>query len=177
MIKSVFINPGHHIPEDPGAVNPHNGLKEADVAQQVGKLVVKYLEAAGLKTFYLQSDSLEEIANSANNSGADVFVSIHCNAFNTMAKGTEVEIYGSGGEREILAQCIQDQIVKSLGTIDRGLKIRPNLYELKHTSMPAVLVELAFIDNDEDAELLIWKRDEFARAVARGITDYQSKNK
>ena len=75
-----------------------------------------------------------------------------------------------------LAQCIQDQIVQSLGTVDRGLKERPGLIVLKHTCMPAVLIETAFIDNTDDAELLTNNRDDFARAIARGITDYEQQN-
>ena len=75
-------------------------------------------------------------------------------------------------EANKLANCIQNQICDSLHTVDRGVKERPNLCVLKNTDMPAVLVELAFIDNDSDAELLANKQDDFARAVARGITDY-----
>ena len=97
----------------------------------------------------------------------------NCNAANTAARGTEVECYGSGaGEK--LAQCIQSQIVDSLGTVDRGMKYMPQLLVLKYTDMPAVLVEMAFIDNDEDAELLAGKTDGFARAIARGVTDYEN---
>ena len=90
-----------------------------------------------------------------------------------MAHGTETLIYGSGGRAEQLAECIQRQIVDSLGTTDRGLKERPGLIVLRATDMPAVLVELAFIDNDEDAELLMTRQDDFARAIARGVTDYE----
>ena len=63
--------------------------------------------------------------------------------------------------------------MKSLGTVDRGIKTRPKLTVLRCTSMPAVLVEMAFIDNDDDCRLLTEKADEFARAIARGITDYE----
>ena len=49
----------------------------------------------------------------------------------------------------------------------------PGLMVLKHTDMPACLVETAFIDNDADAELLRTGYDDFARAIARGVTDYQ----
>ena len=112
------------------------------------------------------------VTETANDWGADIFVSIHCNAANTTAQGTEVECYGSGtGEQ--LAQCIQSQIVDSIGTTDRGVKYMPQLLVLKYTDMPAVLVEMAFIDNDDDAELLAGKQDEFARAIARGVTDYE----
>ena len=177
----VFINPGHAPGIDSGAVNA-NGTQEAEVALKVGRLVSKYLENVGIVTVLLQSNSLngedEDAANpsicrTANNSGADLFISIHCNAFNRQARGTECCIDGIGGESELLAGCIQQQIVKSLGTVDRGIKTRPKLTVLRCTSMPAVLVEMAFIDNDDDCRLLTEKADEFARAIARGVTDYE----
>lgn len=183
----VFINPGHDQKYDSGAVNPNTGLRECDVAAEVGALVVDYLEAAGCECQIMQSDNLAPtpagrseyadrqgptVTETANDWGADIFVSIHCNAANTTAQGTEVECYGSGtGEQ--LAQCIQSQIVDSIGTTDRGVKYMPQLLVLKYTDMPAVLVEMAFIDNDDDAELLAGKQDEFARAIARGVTDYE----
>ena len=183
----VFINPGHDQKYDSGAVNPNTGLRECDVAAEVGALVVDYLEAAGCECQIMQSDNLAPtpagrseyadrqgptVTETANDWGADIFVSVHCNAANTTAQGTEVECYGSGtGEQ--LAQCIQSQIVDSIGTTDRGVKYMPQLLVLKYTDMPAVLVEMAFIDNDDDAELLAGKQDEFARAIARGVTDYE----
>lgn len=64
--------------------------------------------------------------------------------------------------------------MNSLGTKDRGIKERPGLIVLRDTAMPAVLIETAFIDNDEDCQLLLEKTDDFARAIARGVTDYFS---
>ena len=90
-----------------------------------------------------------------------------------MAHGTETLIHSEGGRAEQLAECIQRQIVDSLDTTDRGLKERPELIVLRATDMPAVLVELAFIDNEDDAELLMTRQDDFARAIARGVTDYE----
>lgn len=183
----VYLNPGHDTKYDSGAVNPNSGLRECNVAAEVGALVVDYLEAAGCECQIMQSDNLAPtpagrssyddrqgptVTETANDWGADIFVSIHCNAANTEAQGTEVECYGSGAGEQ-LAQCIQSQIVDSLGTVDRGVKYMPQLLVLKYTDMPAVLVEMAFIDNDEDAELLAEKADDFARAIARGVTDYE----
>ena len=175
----VFINPGHCPGVDSGAVNPNSGMQEADVALAIGTLVQGYLEAAGCEVQLLQSDNLMYdgegpcVCETANEWPADIFVSIHCNAASGDARGTEVEIYpGSDGSSK-LGQCIQSQIVNSLGTVDRGLKERPGLIVLKHTDMPAVLVETAFIDNDDDANLLANNQDDFARAIARGITDYE----
>lgn len=179
----VYINPGHDIDYDSGAVNPTSGLRECDVAAKIGARVKEYLEAAGCECRILQSDNLYydsdhddrpvAVCADANDWGADVFVSIHCNAANTLAQGTEVECYRRLSDGGNLAQCIQNQIVGALETVDRGVKEMPQLIVLRHTDMPAVLVETAFIDNDDDAELLTEKWDDFAAAIARGVTDYE----
>lgn len=180
----VYINPGHDREYDSGAVNPNNGTREADIVATVGETVKGYLQAAGCEVMLRQSDNLcydssyadrdVAVCPEANDWGADIFVSIHCNACGSHeARGTEVECYGPG-EGERLAQCIQDQIVSSLGTVDRGVKHMPGLMVLRKTNMTACLVEMAFIDQDEDCQLLTEKTDEIARAIARGITDYQT---
>ena len=170
----VFLNPGH-APDgnpDPGACGC--GLRECDVAKSVADLVEHYLVNAGVEVVgNMQDDSLSAITGAANESDADIFVSIHCNAFNGNAHGTETCVYPGSVRSQQLGNCIQRQIVDSLDTTDRGLKDRGELYVLKHTDMPAVLVELAFIDNEDDAELLMTRQDDFARAIARGVTDYE----
>ena len=176
---NVFLNPGHapNGNPDPGACGC--GLRECDVAKNVIDLVADYLTAAGVKVVgTLQSDKLYEIVVASNRSDADVFISIHCNAFSGRAHGTETWHYYGSGAGAKLAQCIQDQIVTSLGTMDRGVKgAKPGvngLYVLSNTDAVAVLVELAFIDNESDAALLRERQDEFARAIARGVTDYEA---
>ena len=165
----VFLNAGH-APDgnpDPGACG--YGLRECDVAKNVADLVAGYLGAAGVEVVgNLQSDSLHEVVSASNRVDA---------ACNGMAQGTEVWHYYGSGEGEKLAQCIQNQIVDALGTVDRGVKgAKPGvngLYVLSNTDAVAVLVELAFIDHAGDAELLRSQQDEFARAIARGVTDYE----
>lgn len=177
-MNKVIINPGHHPIYDSGAVNRNSGLREADVALDIAKLVKKYLEDAGVRVYMIQSNSLEAIADSANNIDADIFVSIHCNACeNHNARGTETLVYSHYSEGAELAQYIQDQIIENIHTKDRGVKERPGLYVIRHTKMPAALVETAFIDNDEDARLLVTYKDDFASCIARGITDYFTKGK
>ena len=176
----VFINPGHapNGNPDPGAVNDTTGLRECDVAKCVADNVEQYLNAAGVTTEQLQSDSLGDICRTANDSGADIFVSIHCNAVDAeSANGTETWACAGSYRGSILADCIQKQIVEALGTTDRGVKIATpgvnGLYVLSNTAMPAVLVELAFISNVSDEQLLADDQDDFARAIARGITAYE----
>ena len=159
------------------------GLRECDVAANIGGLVKGYLEAAGCEVQMLQSDNLAGetpglpcVVDTANGWSADVFVSLHCNAANGYARGTETLVYNEDGDAAELAACIQSQVVGSLGTIDRGVKERPMLIVLNSTDMPAVLVEMAFVDNDEDAQILTERADEMARAIARGITDFEGRN-
>ena len=174
----VFLNAGHAPDGNPDSGACGYGLRECDVAKNVTDLLAGYLTAAGVEVVgSLQSDSLHEVVSASNSVDADVFISIHCNACNGMAQGTEVWHYYSSDEGEKLAQCIQNQIVDALGTVDRGIKAaKPGvngLYVLSNTDAVAVLVELAFIDHASDAELLRSRQDEFARAIARGVTDYE----
>ena len=180
-MAKVFINPGHDelslqgtYDYDCGACNEEMGLYENEICAAVGALVVDYLTAAGCECNLLQSESLSGICAAANEWGADYFVSIHCNAYNGIANGTETLTYPSDIEGYNLAECIQNQIVDTFDTTDRGLKARTDLAVLNGTDMPAVLVEMAFIDNPDDAVLLRDRQDDFARAIARGVTDYLS---
>lgn len=188
----VFINPGHDIKYDSGAVhydtNVNVDLRECDVALKIGTAVQKYLEVAGCECYLMQSDNLAPtpagrsdyndrqgmtVTETANEWGADIFVSIHCNAATGTARGTEVECYNRMSNGGNLAQCIQSQLINSIDTVDRGVKEMTDLLVLRYTDMPAVLVETAFIDNDDDMLVLVEHWDDIARAIARGVTDYE----
>lgn len=164
----VCINGGHFPGRDPGALGSR--VKEADVCMRLMQRVAGYLEKAGCEVMAVQTDDLGEICNVSNRWGADLFVSIHCNACpKHNARGTETFAFSCAGDA--LAHYIQSQIVSSIGTVDRGVK-EAGFYVLKHTKCPAALVECAFIDNVHDEALLIEREDDFARAIARGVTDY-----
>lgn len=172
----ITVNGGHYPGRDSGAVG-YTGLQEADVTCDMMGRVASYLRAVSCEVLEVQENVLSQITNASNEFGADLFVSIHCNAAtNAEAQGTETFCYTMGGDSEKLATCIQQQIVSSLGTVDRGVKTG-NFYVLRLTDCPAVLVETAFISNQEDEGLLADEdmRDQFAAAIARGITDYLSR--
>ena len=169
----VFINPGHAPDplDDPGAVNVRLGLKESLIARRIGERTATYLANAGYEVKVMQYDGLWAICNAANRWGADAFVSIHCNAASGKARGTETyhAPYSMRGAR--LAECIHNQIVGSIKPDYRGVK-SVGFYVLSNTDAPAALVETAFIDNDADAQLLVEAEDDFARAIARGVSDF-----
>lgn len=172
----IFINPGHapNGNPDPGACNYITGLRESDVVDDISQLIMYYLQQANYEVVVYQDDDLQSICDKSNEYNSNLFISVHCNAAeNRSAQGTETFAFSAGGEGEKLAKCIQSQIVSSLETVDRGVKF-DNFHVLRETDCPAVLVELAFISNDDDEALLASeeKKDEFAKAIARGVTDY-----
>lgn len=172
----VVINPGHDINLDSGAINYNSGLRECDVALAIGNRVKYYLDNVGIITRVLQDDDLELVARTSNELEADMFVSIHCNAAtNPNAKGFEIWTSPGMTRGDKLAECILNQIEDTFpDRLNRGLK-EADFYVLNRTYAPACLVETAFISNDEEAKLLAdddWQ-DTYARAIARGITDYE----
>lgn len=86
--------------------------------------------------------------------------------------GTETLVYKYDSLAEQLARPIQENIISVLGTDDRGIKERPQLIVLNSTLMPAVLIELAFIDQEDDEQLLINCQDKFAQAIYQGISQF-----
>lgn len=180
----VCIDPGHG-GSDPGACG--NGLQEKNIALIVSSLARDYLVAAGcqvamtretdIDVAYPNASDTEELqarCNVSDQFGADIFVSIHCNAVdNPAAHGTETFYYFASTHGVVLATCIQEQIIMLGDLIDRGIKNNP-LYVTGHTAAVAALVELAFISHTNDAAKLadpVWQ-DAMARAIACGITDY-----
>ena len=112
---------------------------------------------------------MHEICNESNAWGADLFVSIHCNAGG--GTGSETFYYYGSTKGRRLAEAIQKQMVDSIGTVNRRVEAK-GFAVLSGTVAVAALVETAFIDNPRDARLLVEREDDFARAIARGITDF-----
>ena len=162
----IFINAGHG-GNDSGAVG--FGLKESDVAYCIAARIVSHLRKYNLETKLFQYDGLEKICATANEWNADFFVSIHCNAFNGTASGTETYCFYNSAEGKKLATSIHNQILKTFPELtNRGVK-EAGYYVLRHTDATAVLVETAFIDNLHDNDLLKNRAEDFAIAIAQGI--------
>ncbi len=114
-----------------------------------------------------QNDVLKKIVAKCNaHSGIDCDISLHLNAGG--GHGTECEIYGTGGNAEKYAKKIQAAIVKRTGYTDRGVKVRKDLYVLRKTVSPAVLVECCFVDSAADAKQ--WNPQTMAAAICEGLT-------
>lgn len=169
----IVLNPGHFPDLDSGAVS-ENGVEEATVVRLVTKEVQRLLEKETIDCLLVESNELADIAVEANNSGADLFISLHANAAeNPQANGCET-YYCPGSEAGAkLAARIQSSLTVNMLLADRGVK-EADFYVLRYTVMPAVLCELAFLSNPYEAGLLAddgWQKTA-AAALCDGIMTY-----
>lgn len=174
-MPKICIDPGHG-GKDPGATA--QGVNEKDIVLNVSTTLKQLLEKQGIQVIMTRTNDafveLKERCNIANREKADVFVSIHCNsASSTQVHGFEIfHSIGSTKGNKLSADIkLSVNENKSLIRADRGIKTA-NFTVLTGTTMPAVLVELAFISNDADREILKTKQNEFAKAICKGICNY-----
>lgn len=173
MVEKIMIDAGHG-GNNPGAT--YEGRRESDDALRLAMAVGDILAQDGFDVVYTRTDdttqSVGEKASLANESGADLFISIHRNAAarDNLYNGAQTLIYGPGGLREEIAENITDEL-ENVGFQNLGVDIRPDLVVLNRTRMPAVLVEAGFIDSDKDNTLFDSRFQEIAEAIASGIED------
>lgn len=169
---------GGHCPNVPGSRGIIDELKEDRLVKNA---VIKYLNQMGVSVLDVtppdstssSSADLSYGVNKANNWGADLFVSIHFNnAYSTYngALGTEVCVYS---EYDIAGRVVNK--MASLGFRNRGQKVRTGLYELKHTSMKSIIVEVCFVEATEDVAL--YKKvgyDYIGKTIAEALVNRSS---
>ncbi len=184
MAIKIFIDQGHN-PSGVNAGAEGFGLREQDITYNVGIYLKNILESdprfevrtsrptpeTTLGT--TNATSLAARVNAANSWPADYFLSIHVNAnTNPAVNGTEMYIYRTGSEAYYLAENLLTSITNRLDTKNNGIFARPSLYVLRNTDMPAVLLELAYISNEDDAEKLENDQYAFANAIYQGLLSY-----
>lgn len=169
----VALDAGHG-GSDPGAV--YNGRQEKDDTLDLTLAVGDILKKNGVDVFYTRTTDEYETpfkkATDANNSGADLFISIHRNSSETpnQYSGVESLVFNDTGLKAEVARNINNQL-EDVGFKNLGVDVRKNLVVLKRTKMPAVLIEAGFINNDKDNYLFDQEFDKIANAIADGILE------
>ena len=184
MAIKIYIDQGHN-PLNPNAGAEGNGLREQDIVFQIGIDLAERLRADGNFEVRLSrpnadtqigtsnSSSLRLRVEDANSWGADYFISLHTNASSVAsATGSEAFAFSSPSAAFSLGEDILYWLNRTTGLRNRGMKVRSGLYVLRRTAMPAVLVELGFITNYNDAMLMSNRPDLFADGIYRGIVEY-----
>ncbi len=167
----VVIDPGHG-GSNPGAV--YMGRQEKDDVLALSLAVGQILEDNGVPVYYTRTTDIYESptqkALEGNAAGADYFVSIHRNSspYPNQYTGIETLVYNRYGEAARLARNINARL-EQIGFVDQGVNERTDLVVLNRTDMPAVLVEVGFINTDADNQLLDERFHDVVQAIADGI--------
>lgn len=186
MAIKIYIDQGHN-PQNPNAGAEGSGLREQDIVFDVGIELAELLRQNGNYEVRLSrptadtvigttnTTSLRQRVADANAWGADYFISVHTNASsNPQATGSEAFAFSSPSAAFSLGEDILEGLNATTGLRNRGMKVRTSLYVLRKTAMPAVLVELGFITNPDDASLMSTRPDLFAQGIYDGILQFTS---
>ena len=164
MSKTIIIDPGHG-GFDPGAV--YENRKEKDDNLRLALAVGQELQNAGYQIIYTRTDdrydSPYDKAQIANSAGGDLFLSFHRNFAETQAL-----VYDKNPLALRVAKNVNEEL-ESIGFKNLGIESRKELVVLRRTSMPAVLLEVSFINSVEDNRLFDEKFDAIANAIATGV--------
>lgn len=184
MAIKIYIDQGHN-PVNPNAGAEGNGLREQDLVYRIGIELAERLRNNGNFEVRLSrptadtqigtsnTSSLRARVDDANSWGADYFISLHTNASTiASATGSEAFAYSEPSAAFSLGESILERMSETTGLRDRGMFVRPGLYVLRKTAMPAILLELGFITNPNDASLMLNSPELFAEGIYQGIVDY-----
>ena len=184
MAIKIYIDQGHN-PENPNAGAEANGVREQDITFAVGQALYTLLEndpnfearlsrpTSDIILGTGNTGSLAARVNDANAWGADFFLSLHTNAADSpSAGGSEAFVYSRTSPAFPLAEDILRWLRYETGLRTRGVFVRPGLYVLRNTAMPATLIELGFVTNPAEAALMDSDPELFARGIYRGIRQY-----
>lgn len=192
--KIIVLDAGHG-GIDPGAMNKDNTILEKDVNLEITKKLRDLLESSGATVIMTrekdvslyQEDGNKTIRQKYNEnlknrkkiideSNADIFVSIHLNAFEQSKYSGAQTFYPKGkDDGKELAQFIQDELKRVVDKENnRKIKPRDDIYLLKNTNMPSVLIECGFLSNEKESQLLADSKyqDKIAWAIYVGIQKY-----
>lgn len=147
-------------------------LDEVNEDRKVKNRVIELLRANGHTVYDCTDDNstsqnanLKAIVNKCNSHSVDLDVSIHLNAGG--GTGTEVYIYSDKSKAKDEATRIAEKISNTLGIRNRGVKTSTQLYVLRKTKSPALLIECCFVDNGTDKAH--WNVEKCAKAIVEGI--------
>lgn len=173
MPYSIMLDAGHG-GRDPGAV--FDGRQEKDDVLQLVLQIGQILQNRGIDVEYTRTTDIYESpfekAMEANAAEVDFFISIHRNSSpeENQYNGVESLVYDLSGIKLEMAENINAQL-ETVGFVNLGVEARPNLIVLRRTRMPAVLVEVGFINSETDNGIFDENFEDIAMAIADGILD------
>jgi len=173
-MKKVALVIGHR-PSSAGARNVNADVGEYNFNNRLAKTIEYQLRDTDIQCEIVYRNSYAELPKEVNALEPDFIVSLHCNAFDTKASGTEVLYYHSSKLSKAMAEVLQEHLLFALGLNNRGVKAKHSEdrggYFLRYTDAPCVIAEPFFIDNDEDFSVASSRSYRLAEAYKNAITD------
>jgi len=175
----IVLDAGHG-GGDTGAVGA-NGTLEKDINLDIIQRAGKLLNAAGCRVLLTRNDdtlpALDDRPGLANSRQADIFISVHCNSSATRNTGSGTQVYFKTPQSIPLAAIMHEELIKALELRDGGIRTA-RFVVIRKSLMPAVLLEIAFINNEKEEQLLCTPafRQKAAEAILNGVRRYASSN-
>lgn len=172
-MATIVLDAGHG-GSDSGAVYQNRIEKDDTLALTLA--VGNILEQNGVNVIYTRTNDIYESpaqkADEANAANADYFISIHRNStpVPNSYSGVESLVYDSYGRAYEMTANINEQL-NAIGMNNLGINERKNLVVLRRTSMPAVLLEIGYVNTDTDNVFFDQRFDDIANAIAQGILE------
>ena len=181
----IYIDQGHNPTGYYNAGSAGNGYYEQDITFVIGKLLAELLEEDGRFVVCLSrpysstvlgddnDSSLDARVDGAKEFGADYFISLHTNSYHdSAANGLEILTVQASGESYRFGDHLREYIIEATNIRDRGMKQKSNVRVLNNATMPAILIEMGFISNPDDAALMVNHPELFADGIYNGILSY-----
>ena len=160
-----------HKEKSQGAINQGTGVSEFLYNEQVAARIDAKMIGSGVLLDVVYRGEMSRLPDQINNLRPDWVVSLHCNAFNTKAGGTEVLYYHKSRKGKWLAVQFQEALLECFSLKDRGIKPKTSEdrggYLLKYTNAPCVILEPFFIDNNTEYDLGMEKMEDYANAIVK----------
>lgn len=172
--KKVIVLDAGHGGEDPGTL--WESTYEKNINLEITTKLEKILQRKGYSVIMTRNNdtavSLESRIQLAENSRADVFVSIHQNALENDTVTNGIEVYcneNSNQNSSALAFAVQRAVIQATGATDLGADSFSNFYVVRENSVPACLIETGFLTSSMERSLLL--SEEYQQKIASGIAD------
>ena len=181
----IYIDQGHNPTSYHNAGAYGNGLYEENITFLIGSLLAELLRTDGRFEVQVSRPNMSVVLGTDNDSSvmarvegaaafdADYLISLHTNAFTSNdVNGSEAWVANESSESYVFGQTLLNSMLESTNLKNRGMQLDEELKILKYSSMPAVLLEMGFISNSEDAALLSEHPELFAQGIYNGILRY-----
>lgn len=160
-----------------GAVSADGSVVEFDFNSELAREVTKRVTKARVQIVFRSNttDGLRKLPAKVNALGPHFILSLHCNAFNNEANGTETLYFYTSANGKKLAEIVQKRLLTALELKNRGIRDKKDAergaHLLKYTKAPCVICEPFFIDNDDDLGTALRRKKRLAAAYAKAIDD------